>query len=379
MHDVAVALEGHELVDLLGAVVDDPPDVVAGQVHQHDMLGPLLRVLHQLRRQLPVVLVGPAPEAGPGDGPGYDPPVDELHHRLRRGTDHAQLGVAQEVHVRAGVDLAQRPVQVEGVGVEVQLEALRQHHLEDVAGQDVLFGHVDRGPEHLGRRPPAHVGQPVLPLGRDDQGLVDGGGALGRELVEPGHGGVVQVVEAPAVGGRSSGYGDRLDERDPLPPVVVRRHLAHHRQDGVRVALLVGGRLGEALDLAHHVVAEVADHAAVERGQGFDDRRAVGRQQGLHRGQHAPVPRDRVRQGSLDREGAAPPDQRGRRPAAHEGPAAPALGVLHGLEQEGPVAVLRSGQSREGGHRRRQVGQQLPPDGDHVEAGGERGELLARR
>ena len=56
------------------------------------------------------------------------------------------LGVAHEVHVRARVHLAQHPVDVERVGVEVEVEALRQHDLEDVAGEDVLLGHLDRPP-----------------------------------------------------------------------------------------------------------------------------------------------------------------------------------------------------------------------------------------
>ena len=43
-------------------------------------------------------------------------------------------GLAQEVHVRARVHLAQHPVDVERVGVEVEVEALREHDLEDVAG-----------------------------------------------------------------------------------------------------------------------------------------------------------------------------------------------------------------------------------------------------
>ncbi len=43
------------------------------------------------------------------------------------------LGEAQEVEVGARVDQAQHPVDVEGVGPEVEVEALRQHHLEDVA------------------------------------------------------------------------------------------------------------------------------------------------------------------------------------------------------------------------------------------------------
>ena len=135
-----------------------------------------------------------APPAGAGDGAGDDPAADQLHHRLRGRADHAQLRVAQEVHVRARVDLAQRPVQVERVGAQVQLEALGEHDLEDVAGQDVLLGHLDGlGVQLLGRAP-AHLGQLVVPLRRDDQRLVERTGPFRGQGVEPAHGGVVEVV-----------------------------------------------------------------------------------------------------------------------------------------------------------------------------------------
>ena len=64
VHHVAVALQRHQLVDVHGAESGDPPDVVAGQVDQHDVLGPLLGVLGQLGGHPPVVLVGRCPAGG---------------------------------------------------------------------------------------------------------------------------------------------------------------------------------------------------------------------------------------------------------------------------------------------------------------------------
>ena len=166
VHHVAVALERHHLVDLLGAEADDPADVVAGQVDEHDVLGELLRVLAQLGRQAPVVLVGAAPAAGAGDRPGDDLAVEQLHHRLGRRADERDLGVAQEVHVRARVDLAQHPVDVERVGVELEVEALGEHDLEDVAGEDVLLGHLDRLLVHAVGHRRARPRQRLVRVGR---------------------------------------------------------------------------------------------------------------------------------------------------------------------------------------------------------------------
>jgi hypothetical protein len=145
VHDVAVALEGHQLVDLSGAELDHPAHVVAGQVDQHDVLGPLLGVLDQLGGQAG----GRARRCCPGSGcrrsAGRSPvPSSSCTMRLGRTAHQGQLGLAHEVHVRARVDLAQHPVDVERIGVELEVEALGQHHLEDVAGEDVLLGRVDR-------------------------------------------------------------------------------------------------------------------------------------------------------------------------------------------------------------------------------------------
>ena len=91
VHHVAVALERHQLVDVLGAERGDPADVVAGEVDEHHVLGALLRVLAQLGRQAAVVLVGAAPLAGAGDRPRDHRAVEQLHHRLGRRADDREL------------------------------------------------------------------------------------------------------------------------------------------------------------------------------------------------------------------------------------------------------------------------------------------------
>ena len=79
---MAVTLQCHQLVDLLGAVIDDTAEVVASQVDEHHVLGPLLRVLDQFSGQPAVVLVIAPPPPGAGDGPRHDPAAIELDERL---------------------------------------------------------------------------------------------------------------------------------------------------------------------------------------------------------------------------------------------------------------------------------------------------------
>jgi len=79
---------------------------------------------------------------------GQHLPVLDLDQRLRAGADDVQRdavrGLAPEqVHVRAGVRRAQAAVDVERVGRAVQVEALGEHHLEDLAVPDRLQAKAD--------------------------------------------------------------------------------------------------------------------------------------------------------------------------------------------------------------------------------------------
>ena len=264
------------------------PDVVAGQVDQHHVLGHLLRVLDQLALE-PAVLLGCRPAAPrAGDGPGDDRPVAQPDHGLGRGPDHGHLGEAEEVEVRARVDQAQHPVDVEGVGAEVaEVEALGQHDLEDVAGDDVLLGRPHRvlvaarrtwcGATSPGGRVPRR--QRPGRLGRA------GRKQSAASCVEPGLGlarGPRRAPSAPQAGSMTT----LSIEHHPLAPVVEGGQLADDRQDGVGVAEVVGRRVGQVLDLPDHVVAEVADQAGVQRRQVGEVGRVEGVEDGLEGGQH---------------------------------------------------------------------------------------------
>ena len=69
--------------------------------------------------------------------------------------------------------------------------------------------------------------------------------------------------------------------------MVERGDVTGDRQHRVGQPEVVGRHVGQALDLAHDVVAEVADDAAVERRELVDVRRAVAREQRLERGERA--------------------------------------------------------------------------------------------
>ena len=144
MHDVAVALDGHQLVDRARCRTAPPgPTSLRARSTSMTCSATLLGVLGQLGRQTAVVLVGVGPAArDPAMGREVTTPSRSRTMGSGEEPTTRHLGEAEEVQVRARVDQAQRPVDVEGVGAEVEVEALGQHHLEDVAGHDVLLGHL---------------------------------------------------------------------------------------------------------------------------------------------------------------------------------------------------------------------------------------------
>ena len=267
---MAVALNGHQLVDPLGAEPHDPADVVAGQVDEHHVLGPLLRVLDELCLEPAVLLVARAPPAGAGDGTRDDTAVEELDHRLGRRPDHRDPALAQEEHVRAGVDLPEHPVDVERVATEVEVEALREDDLKGVTGPDVILGDLDGLPEGVRGRPAAHL---AVRQGRRRRGRRRQSVAARLLEVAP-HG--LEAPQGIRVSGLERGPGrpggrpvrveqDVVDECDPLAPVIKCGQLTDDRDDGVGVPEVVGRGRRKPFDLPDDVVAEVPDETPVKR------------------------------------------------------------------------------------------------------------------
>ena len=92
VHDVRVALERHELRHAHAADLRDAADVVAAEVHEHDVLGALLLVAPQLLGQ-PLILVrrrAAPPRAG--DRVRLDVPALDAHEHLGRGADDRVAG-----------------------------------------------------------------------------------------------------------------------------------------------------------------------------------------------------------------------------------------------------------------------------------------------
>ena len=149
VHDVAVAADLHELHHLDRARPADPAQVVAAEVDQHHVLGPLLGIGQQLGLQGGVLGRCRPAGLGSGDRVGDRDVALDRDQRLRAGADDVEAVQPEQVHVGARVDQPQHPVDVQRVGGGVHLEPLADHDLERLAGLDLLHRRRDRRLELL--------------------------------------------------------------------------------------------------------------------------------------------------------------------------------------------------------------------------------------
>ncbi len=143
VHDVGVALEGHEGGRLHASDPGDAPDVVPSQVDQHHVLRPVLLARQKLPAQRLVLLRIAAPGTGARDGAKRDPVPAHPDQDLGRGARHGPLAEPEIEHVGRRVQHAERPVDVERSDRDGRLEAVREHDLDDVPRPDVPLGAKD--------------------------------------------------------------------------------------------------------------------------------------------------------------------------------------------------------------------------------------------
>ena len=164
MDDVRIEL--HILEELHVNVMTVAAEVVACEIHEHDVLCILLGVGAQVLGSTSVFVA----VAGTARSSGYGVDISRssLYSAvcLRRGSEDAEAAEVEVEEVGRGIDAAQRPVELEVVAREALAEAAREHDLEDIAAQTVLDattdvvavlvvgqrrGHITFGMERVGR------------------------------------------------------------------------------------------------------------------------------------------------------------------------------------------------------------------------------------
>ena len=351
MHDVRETFHAHEAADLDRAGPADAPQVVPAEVHEHDVLRPLLGVVPQLVLEGQVLVLVPAAGPGAGDRPGPDPvPFDPDQH-LRRGARQGHLAEIDVVHVRRRIDASQGAIDRKRRGRGPSLEALRQDHLEDVARADVVLGVSDVIlVERLADvRLPAAA--PVPPKRRGRR----------RAEQQPLH-----RLDAPAGFAVAFAQGARpqraaallrsnvRDDLDPLLQVVERQDRVVDPEHHVWEAQVVLDRARQPLEEPHHVVRQVTDRPSREARQVPQTYRSVPGHRPAQRPQRIAAGEVVIDHGAHER----------RRIASQERVAGDRLAAFHRLEEE-RLARARL-DAEKGGHRREQVRSQLATHRDDV-------------
>jgi hypothetical protein len=225
--------------------------VVAAQVEELGVLGAFLLVGQQFLFQRQIFLVGGAALAGAGNRPHGDVLVFEAHQDLGGRAHHLEFLEVEIEHVGRGIEAADRPVQGQRAGAEGLAHALAEHHLHDVALDDVILGLLHGSLEGFLAEARNRLGRRGAVLGRH----VDRLAQLADQLLQAPHGTRVGVGDF-RLGIHHQGELARqvVDDGD---------FFGQQQQDVRRVQFVLLLGLGQArLDVAHRVVAEAAHQAA---------------------------------------------------------------------------------------------------------------------
>ena len=256
VHHVAVAFDGVARGHPHARSLGNPADIVAAEVEQHQVFGPLFRVCEQAFLVLAVFLVGPPSRAGAGDRADRHFAVAHPHEDFGARADHREARQVEEVEERRGVHPPKRAVERERRQRERAGEPLSQHHLEDVPGLDVvlraqhhrlvLVGRDHRLERHFGKR--IVLQRLRARAGEAPEGLVDTlAGKLDR---------------ARWIGVPGPQRGDAMELVGQ--PVEHQHQRRSHDQDVGHLELASRGAR-QLLDEADGLVGEIADQAC-ERG-----------------------------------------------------------------------------------------------------------------
>ena len=162
----------------------------------------------QVARERLVLLRCGASGAGSGNGVIGHGATFQTNQELRRRPDDLVVDEIEIEHVRRWVDRAQGTIDRERVDVARDVDALRENDLEDIPGRNVLPRRLDHLQISLsgGVRDLPLFGGAVRELAADRHGRLFGAEA-GDQLVDPGFGSLVGLVEGNIVVQRDMGYG----------------------------------------------------------------------------------------------------------------------------------------------------------------------------
>src|SRR5215472_17140599 len=137
---MGVALDGEELFDFYRAVFADAAEIVAAEVHKHDVLGAFFFTgEHFALEPLVFSFVFPA-AARTGDGTVKDVASLDFDKHFRRTADDRNVIQLKIKKIRRRIQRAQLAINLKRISLCVHGKTLAQNDLENVASADVLLG-----------------------------------------------------------------------------------------------------------------------------------------------------------------------------------------------------------------------------------------------
>ena len=143
MHDVGKALDGHELLDLDGAVIADAAEIVAAKIDEHDVLGTLFFTGEQLLFQALIFGFVFAARLGAGDGAVENIAAAHPHEHFRGTAHNRDIVHLQKKEIGRRVQGTQLAVNFKRLRFCLRGKALAEDNLENISCADVLLGFAD--------------------------------------------------------------------------------------------------------------------------------------------------------------------------------------------------------------------------------------------
>ena len=243
MHDVREAFDLHEALDPHCALLGNAAEIIAAEVHEHDVLGFFLGIGEQFLLELHILFRRVPPAARSGDGGELQGILLAAHHDFGRRAEEGDVGEVHVEHVGRSVEAAQPAVEGEGVAavgngephggnnlngfalgehaadaLDVALEAFLAGLSQDLRIGRGCFGGVDAGLMGAADFPEgasAHLDETVVEMvehedgaGEDQLAFGLGGGHHGSELLieEAGHFEAEVAVQAARDGGKIKAF-----------------------------------------------------------------------------------------------------------------------------------------------------------------------------
>ena len=278
MHHLTVTLDIELVGDAHRADRSHAAEIVAAEVEQHQMLRPLFRIGKELLLERLVFVRGCAARPGAGDRPDGDGAVAHADQDLGARARDGEAAVVEIIEERCRVHPAQRAVERKRRQRKRRLETLREHDLEDVAGENVIFGASNHRLEFFRRR---------VRFRRDmELAAVIIRGLLVERLVEiVDHGGEAVDCSRKRELCRSAGLGPNgSDDRQRVLESVEYHDETRADQDAIGNADRVRPGRRQLLQEPHDVVAEITEQAGRHRGQSLRKLDPAFREQGAQRG-----------------------------------------------------------------------------------------------